>query len=149
MCINKWHSVRLSYTTISLLHFFLIAFLTFFLKPDARAQSMLAVNFSHHHFAHERPVVEVADSDLIHSESIPEKHDGGLFIADSSSRVNFLRISTSLVPIKNFGRTCTGYHPWRMRIYSTSIQHSMRVTVKLFKVVIVPLWHLRQELGAR
>jgi len=81
--------VRLSYTPISLLNIFLIAFLTLLLAPNARAQLMLAVNFPGHHFERERPLIAAADSDLIRSESAPDKHDEALPAADYSSKVNF------------------------------------------------------------
>jgi hypothetical protein len=134
--------MRLSYTPISLLHFFLITFLTLFLNPDAKAQSILAVNVTHHHhFENDRPLINVADNDIIQSEYITEKYDGSLLNEGYSSTVNFPHAGTLLLPIKNPGRIYAGYHPLRMRIYSASIQHSMRITIKLFKVVIVPLWH--------
>jgi len=101
---------------------------------------MLAVNFPGHHFERERPLIAAADTDLIRSESAPDKHDEALPAADYSSKVNFLHNSTPLQPIKNFKRIYTGYHPPRVRIYSASI----RVTVKFFKVVIVPLWYARR-----
>jgi hypothetical protein len=131
--------MRLSYTPISLLHFFLITFLTLFLKIDAKAQSMLAVNSSRHHFEHDRSFVPVVDND--HSEPIPEKYDGSLLNEGHPASVNFLHNQAALLPTKNQERIYTGYHPLRVRIYSASIQNSMRVTVKLFKVVIVPLWY--------
>ena len=104
---------------------------------------MLAVNSPHHHFERERPSVEVADSSLLHSESIVEKRNEVLHAVDYSSKVNFLYTSASFPPIKNFRGIYTGYHPSRVRIYSASIQNSMRVTVKFFKVVIVPIWYAR------
>jgi len=135
--------MRLSYAPISLLQFFLITFLTLFLKPDAKAQSMLAVNSLHHHFERGRTLVEINDNG--HLESIPGKYDGSLLNEGNSSTVNFLHAQVSLSPTKTVERIYTGYHPLHVRIYSASIQHSMRVTVKLFKVVIVPLWYLRSS----
>ena len=135
--------MRLSYTPISLLNIFLIAFLTLLLAPNARAQLMLAVNFPGHHFERERPLIAAADSDLIRSESAPDKHDEALPAADYSSKVNFLHTSVPIPPFKNARRIYMGYHPPRVRIYSASIQNSMRVTVKFFKVVIVPLCYAK------
>ena len=134
--------MRLSYTPISLLRFSLITFLTLFLKFDAKAQSMLAVNSSRHHFEHDRSFVPVADND--HSEPIHEKYDAGMLNERYPSSVNFLHTQVAPLPTKNMERIYTGYHPLRVRIYSASIQNSMRVTVKLFKVVIVPLWYVRR-----
>jgi len=105
---------------------------------------MLAVNSLSHHFERERPLVAAADSDLLRSESVPEKRDEALPAVDCSSKVNFLHTSTPFLPIKNFKRIYTGYHPPRVRIYSASIQNSMRVTVRFFKVVIVPLWYAQR-----
>ncbi|MBS1520585.1 MAG: hypothetical protein JST50_06285 [Bacteroidetes bacterium] len=132
--------MRLSYTPISLLHIFLITFLTLFLKPDAKAQTMLAVNVKHH-LEKDLSLINVGDNDLIHSEHLAEKHDEDLVNEGCPSTVNFLHPTTLVLPIKNAGKIYSGYHPLRVRIYSASIPHSMRITVKLFKVVIVPLWH--------
>ena len=130
--------MRLSCAPISLPCFFLITFLTLFLKPDARAQSMLAMNFPR-----ERTLVVAADSDLMHFESIPER-DEALPAVYYSSKVNFLHTSKPFLPIKYARRIYTGYHPPRVKIYSASIENSMRITVKFLKVVIVPLWYARR-----
>lgn len=135
--------MRLSYTPISLVNIFLITFLTLFLKPEAKAQSVLAVNFPHHHFARAQNLVAAADSDLIHSEFIPENRDEVMPAVDYAVKVNFLHTSVPYPSIKNPGRVYTGYHPLLVRIYSTSIQNRMRVTLKCFKVVVVPLWYAR------
>ena len=131
--------MRLSCTPIPLLPIFLITFLTLFLKPDAKAQSMLAVNFPHNHFSHDRPSVETTSEESVQPEVISEKYS-----AEVESRylstVNFMRSTVAVLPVQNYNRIYTGYDPLRARIYSTSIPHSMRITVKLFKVVIVPLW---------
>ena len=133
--------MRLSYTPISFLHFILIIFLTLSLKPEAKAQSMLAANSSRHHFEHDRHLVDLDNDDL--SEFIQEKYGVNLLNAENSSTVNFLRSQIPLLPTKSVGKINTGYHPLRVRIYSASIPNSMRVTVKLFKVVVVPLWYAR------
>ena len=101
---------------------------------------MLAVNFSHRHADRERPLVEAADSSLLHSESVAEKRDEALPAGDFYSKVNFLHTSVPFPLIKNVRKIYIGYHSPRVRIYSACIQNSMRVTVKFFKVVIVPLW---------
>ena len=128
--------MRLSYTPILLLQFYLITFLTLSLKPDAKAQSMITVNSSRHHFDPGSP-----DND--HSESIPDKYAGSVLNEEYSSTVNFQHISIPLLPARSAGRVYAGYHPLHVRIYSASIQNSVRVTIKLFKVVIVPLWYVR------
>ncbi|HEY9001918.1 MAG TPA: hypothetical protein VIM89_11240 [Mucilaginibacter sp.] len=137
--------MRLSCTKISLLHFFLITFLALFLKPDVKAQTMLAVNFTNHHFEHNRPLIDIGDNDLTYSEPGPEKPGKVLINEGYPSTVNFPHTPILLLPIKNTSRMYAGYHPLRVRIYSASIPHSMRITVKLFKVVIVPLWHIRDS----
>jgi hypothetical protein len=129
--------MRLSCTPISLLRFSLIAFLTL-LKPDARAQSMLAAN-SVHYSSHNRSSVEIAGREPIESETNTDKCGG---VADSrSSTVNFINSTVPVSPAPNSCRIFTGCQPLRVRIYSASIQHSMRITIKLFKVVVVPLWY--------
>lgn len=130
--------MRLSYTPISLLQFLLITVLTLFLKPDAHAQSMLATNYSHHHFGNDRALVEVSHNDSL--ESMPGKYNAEVLNEGNLSTVNFLHAQTPLLPTKNIKTVFTGYHPLPVRIYSASIQNSMRVTVKFFKLVIVPLW---------
>jgi len=134
--------VRLSYTTISLLRFFLITFLTLFLRHDARAQSMLAVNFSHRHFSHDRPSVEAPDDSTVRSQSSFESYNED-DNRENLPTVNFPHNAVFITPAPNPRRIFTAYHPPRMRIYSASIQNSMRLTVKFFKVVIVPLWYAR------
>src|ERR1700750_1995970 len=109
--------MRLSYTQISFLHFFLITFLTLFLKPDAKAQSMLATNVSHHHIEHNQPLV---DNDLIQPVPVEEKHDVSLVNEAYLSAVNFPHTSALLLPIKSARSIYAGYHPLRVRIYSTS-----------------------------
>lgn len=134
--------MRLSYAPISLLQFFLITLLTLFLKPDARAQSMLAVNSSHHHYEHRQHFIDITDDESIQPGAISEK-----YVAEVGngypSTVNFLHGTIPVFPVLNSHKIYTGYHPLRVRIYSTSIENSMRVTVKLLKVVIVPLWYTR------
>ena len=135
--------MRLSCTPVSILRFFLITSLTLFLKPDARAQSMLAAN-SLHHSSYNKSSVEIADGDPIQSEAKTEKYsaevdDRYLYTA------NFLRRTVPVSPSSNSCRIFTGYHPPRVRIYSACIQHSMSITVKFFKVVIVPLWYARRD----
>lgn len=129
--------MRLSYTLISILRFSLITFLTLFLKPDAMAQSMLAAN-SLHHSGYTKSSVEIG-REPIESGTNTEK-DGADVDNRYSSMVNFINSTVPVSPALNSCRILTGYHPSRVRIYSTCIQHSMRITVKFFKVVIVPLW---------
>jgi hypothetical protein len=133
--------MRLSYTPISLLPFFLITFLTLFLKPDAKAQSMLAVNSSHHS-SHDHSLVEVIGNEPIQSESISEKYSPEV-VSRYPTAVNFMHSTITDLPIQNPHKLYTVYHPFRVRIYSTCIPNSMRITVKFFKVVIVPLWYAR------
>jgi hypothetical protein len=128
--------MRLSYAPITLLQFFLITFLTLSLKPGARAQSMLAVNSSRYHFDPGSP-----DND--HSESIPDKYVVSVLNKGYSSAVNFQHIPMPILPARGAGRVYTRYYPLHVRIYSASIQNRMRVTIKLFKVIIVPLWCAR------
>jgi len=97
---------------------------------------MLAVNYSHHQF-------DLGSPDNDHSESIPNKYAVSVINEGYSSTVNFQHISMPLLPARSAGRVYTGYHPLHVRIYSASIQNSVRVTVKLFKMVIVPLWYVR------
>ncbi len=130
--------MRLSYAPISLLQFFLISFLTLFLKLDVKAQSMLAVNSSRHHF-------DQSPSDNDYSASTRERYEGTVLDQEHSSTVNFLRSQGSFLQGKGVGKINIGYHPMRIRIYSASIQNSMHITVKLFKVVIVPLWCMRSS----
>jgi hypothetical protein len=120
--------MRLSYTPISLLHFFLVTFLALSLKPDAKAQTMLAVNVTRHHFE---------------SEYITEKYDGNLLNEGYPFTVNILHAQVPLLPIKNSRIIYSGYHQLPFRIYSASIPHSMQITVKFFKVIIAPLWYSR------
>ena len=131
--------MRLSYTPISLLQFFLVAFLTLFLQPCARAQSILAVNYQRHHFENNHTLVEVAGDESIQPETISEK-----YTAEADNKyppaINFLRCTITTLTTQNSCKIYAGYHPLRVRIYSTNIRHSMRITVKLFKVVIVPMW---------
>ena len=128
--------MRLCYAPITLLQFFLITSLTLFIKPDVKAQSMLAVNSSRHQF-------DLGSPDNDHSESIPDKYAVSVINEGYSSTVNFQHIPMPLLPARSAARVYTGYHPLHVRIYSASIQNSVRVTIKLFKVVIVPLWYVR------
>ena len=131
--------MRLSCTLVSILRFFLITFLTLFLKPDAGAQSMLAAN-SLYHSSYNKSSVANADNEPIVSEANTEKRSAEV---DNrySSRVNFINSTVPVSQAANAYRIFTGYHPLPVRIYSTCIQHSMHITVKFFKVVIVPLWY--------
>lgn len=130
--------MRLSYTLVSILRFSLITLLTLFLKPDARAQSMLASN-SLHHSNYNKSSVEIAGHEPIESGTNTEKHSAEVDNRCSSA-VNFINSTVPVSPAPNSCRILTGYHPLRVQIYSTCIQHSMRITVKFFKVVIDPLW---------
>jgi len=134
--------VRLSYTPISLLQFFLITFLTLFLKPDARAQSMLAVNFTKHHFTQESAAVEIIKDEVIHPDSISARYDESVN-SRYRSTIDFLRSPAPVLLIPDSHRIFTAYHAPLIRIYSANIQHSMHISVKFFKVVIVPLWYAR------
>lgn len=131
--------MRLSCTPVCILRFALIAFLTLFLKPDARAQSVFAAN-SPHHASYNKSPIEIAGCEPIESVVNTEKY--GAEVDDRSpSKVNFSALPIS--PAPNSCRIFTGCRPLRGQIGSACIQHSVRITLKFFKLVIVPLWYLK------
>jgi len=139
--------MRLSTTQKLLIPFFLINFLTLFLKADANAQSLLASNFSFNNYLHSRTLLDESENDSNYPETDAPQQDIRPVAAHVTLPVNYYHIPensySNLLPYhtaKSNFKVYKRYRPILGRVYSTNLMNSVRVTFKLFKVVIIPLW---------
>jgi len=132
--------MRLSNNQKLLLQFFLITFLTLLLKPNANAQAVQSTVFAYNDFRHNRD-----EDERIYIGANVEKHDEETTEAEVLPTINFHRESVYLKPLlyrmmKNNKKVYLAQARTPVVAYSIDVNHSARLTFKLFKLVIVPLW---------
>jgi len=117
--------MRLSNTPVLLLHFFLISFLTLFLKPNVNAQCIPLPNgFAHNDYWHKRPLFDALDNGFTYIEADIYERDGRLIVAHLFPALNYSRTLENLYlkPLldhvrKNNGKVYAGYnHPVTLMI---------------------------------
>jgi hypothetical protein len=133
--------MRLSNTQKILIHFFLITCVTLLLKSNANAQAIRADNvFAYNDYRHAR-----SEDDHIYIGADISKHDEESTDEQIVFTINFHQASESLTPlsyrlIKNNRKAYLAHSSIPMMAYSIDLKHSARLTFKVFKLVIVPLW---------
>jgi hypothetical protein len=117
--------MRLSNTPVLLLHFFLISFLTLFLKQNVNAQCVPLPNgFAHNDYWHKRPLFDALDNGFTYIEADIYEREGRLIVAHLFPALNYSRTLENLYlkPLldhvnKNNGKVYTGYnHPVTLMI---------------------------------
>ena len=140
--------MRLSNNQKFLIHFFLITSLTLLLKPNANAQAVRSDNvFAYNDSRHNRSLSNDPEADLIYIRADLNKHDEELTDTQMLPTINFPRMMENLClkplayqAVKNNGKVYHAHNITLIRVYSVDLNHSARLTFKLFKLVIVPLW---------
>jgi hypothetical protein len=132
--------MRLSNTLKLLIHFFLITSLTLLLKPNANAQAAPSTVFAYNDYRHTG-----SEDDHIYIRTDIGKHDEEPTDAELLPTINFHQASESSKPFsyhlsKNNRKVYLAHNTIPMMVYSIDLKHSARLTFKLFKLVIVPLW---------
>jgi len=140
--------MRLSNIQILLVHFFLINFLTLYFKPNASAQTVsfannLACNdyrqkpfsFDHRtdHYAYNVADIPKPDVEFIGVQALPASD------FRHTSEAFHLHLFADHV-LKNNGKVYPVHSIILARVYSVDLKHSARLTFRLFKLVILPLW---------
>jgi hypothetical protein len=139
--------MRLSCTKTSILRFFLFIFLTLLLNPNANAQAVSFVNVFAYNTVHNRSSMNESENEPGYADPIIDKHDIKLAGIQELPSLNFYHAteSLSLKPPayhtnKNLGKAYSPRCIIPARVCSFELNHSARLTFKLFKLVIVPLW---------
>ena len=139
--------MRLSCTKTSILRFFLFIFLTLLLNPNANAQAVSFANVFAYNTVHNRSSMNEPENEPVYAEPITDKHDVKLGSLQELPSLDFYHASESLHlrpsayhMIKSFGRAYPRRSIIPARMYTFELNHSARLTFKLFKLVIVPLW---------
>jgi hypothetical protein len=136
--------MRLSNIQTSLICFFLINFLTLFLKPDALAQTVSFANnpARQSHLSFDR----ITDNYISDVADVP-KSSGEFTGVQILPAFDFRRASetfhfqpSAYNVLRNNGKVYTGHRSIPARVYSVDLKHCARLTFKLFKLVILPLW---------
>jgi hypothetical protein len=138
--------MRLSNNQKILIHLFLITSLTLLLKPNANAQAQSDKVFAYNDYGHNRHSFNEPKDNSIYVRTDIGKHDAEATDAQLLPTIDFHRTS------ENFYSKPPAYHLIKNRkaylahnlmprmVYSVELKHSARLTFKLFKLVIVPLW---------
>lgn len=139
--------MRLSCTKASIPCFFLFISLTLLLNPVANAQAISFANVFAYNTVHNRSSMNEPENAPGYAEPITDKHDVKLAGLQELPSLDFYHASEnlSLKPFtrhtnKNFGKAYSPHSIMLARVYSFELNHSARLTFKLFKLVIVPLW---------
>jgi len=140
--------MRLSNAQTSLLHLFLIISLTLLLNPDAKGQDTSFAKVFAYNSRHNHPLFDKTRGDYNEMETDIYSGDSGLTAAQTLAPFYFHRVVKKLYPAKsayqviqsNF-KVCPPHRVILARVYSIDLNHSARVTFKLVKLVIVPLWY--------
>lgn len=139
--------MRLSCTKTSISCFFLIILLTLLFNPGANAQAVSSANVFAYNTVHNISSTNEAKNEPGYAKPIIDKHDVKLAALQELPSLNFYRASErlSLRPPayhmnKNFGKAYPHRSIIPARMYTFELKHSARLTFKLFKLVIVPLW---------
>lgn len=139
--------MRLSCTKTPIPYFFPIIFLTLLLEPGAKAQAVSSPNVFAYNTVHNRSSTHESENEPVYAEPVTDKHDVKLAGLQELTTLNFYHASESLylkIPAyhtnKNFGKGYPRRSIIPARMYSFELNHSARLTFKIFKLVIVPLW---------
>ena len=139
--------MRLSNNQKFLIHIFLITSLTLLLKSNANAQVVRSDNvFAYNDSRHKRSLSDDPEADLIYIRADLNKHDEEPTDTQMLPTINFPRMMENLSKplayhmIKNNSKLYQVHNVTLIRTYSIDLNHSARLTFKLFKLVIVPLW---------
>jgi hypothetical protein len=132
--------MRLSNNQKFFIHIFLITSLTLLLKPNVNAQAVQSTVFAYNDYRQNR-----SEDDHIYIRIDIGKHDEEPTDAALLPTINFHHASESLKPFfyhlsKNNRKVYLAHNTTPMMVYSIDLKYSARLTFKLFKVVIVPLW---------
>jgi hypothetical protein len=134
--------MRLSNSQKLLLTIFLINFLTLIPKSGANAQSLLASNVTLSHYPHHNAKADETDKD-----AATYKRDEQAVAVNTRPTINFfyairrdytdaLRYSGSKNNLKAYPR----HHLIQALIYHSDLMHGARMTLKPFKIIIIPVW---------
>ena len=138
--------MRLSNIQILLILFFLINFLTPFLNPNANAQTVSFANSpAYNDYRHNRLSFDrTTDNNTYNMAGLPNS-GGGVTGMQALPAFDFRRTAetfhlqiSAYREIRNIGKYPV--HSILARVYSVNLKHSARLTFKLFKLVIFPLW---------
>jgi hypothetical protein len=140
--------MRLSNTQTLLIYFFLINFLTLFLKPDANAQTVLFANsLAYNDYRQNRLSFHHTKDNYTYNVADILKSDGEFTGVQALPAFDFRRTSetfhlqlSAYHVLKNNGKVYPGHRSIPARVYSVDLKHCARLTFKLFKLVILPLW---------
>jgi hypothetical protein len=137
----------LSCTKISIPCFFLTISLTLLLNPTANAQAVSFANVFAYNTVRNRFSMNKSENEPGYAEPIVDKHDVKLAGLQELSSLNFYHASESLrlkPPAHHVIKSFCKAYPHRniipARMYTFELNHSARLTFKLFKLVIIPLW---------
>jgi len=139
--------MRLSYTKTSTPRLFLIISLTLLLNPGASAQAVSFANVFAYNTVHNRSSMNESENAPGYAEPIADKHDIKLAGIRELSSLDFYHASENL-PLKSFayhtnknlGKSYSPRSIMLARACCFELKHSARLTFKVFKLVIVPLW---------
>ena len=139
--------MRLSCTKTSILHFFLFIFLTVLLNSTANAQAISFANVFAYNTLHNKSSMNEPENEPVYAESITDRHDVKLAGIQELPSLDFYRTleilhlkPSAYHVIKSFGKAYPRRSIIPARMYTFELNHSARLTFKLFKLVIVPLW---------
>ena len=139
--------MRLSCTKTSIPCFFLILSLTLLLNPVANAQAVSFANVFAYNTVHNRSSMNELENEPGYAEPITDNHNVKLAVVQELPSLDFYHTSKSLSlkppayhTNKTFGKAYSPRCIIPARVCSFELNHSARLTFKLFKLVIVPLW---------
>ncbi|WP_426670108.1 hypothetical protein ACPPVU_02455 [Mucilaginibacter sp. McL0603] len=140
--------MRLSNKQKFLIHFSLIISLTLLLKTNANAQAAQSDNvFAYNDYLHNRSLSNESEADHIYIRADVNNHDEEPADEQILPTINFHRASENFYSkpfayrlAKNNRKAYPAHGIMPTMVYSIDLKHSARLTFKLFKLVIVPLW---------